>query len=502
MSSPAFTKPEDIANRALQHCGASRITTLQDDDKGAAEISQCYDGLRRAELRRNLWTFSCRRAVLYPINTPLTSAPFGGTVQPTLLLVPAAWSATKQYAFGHIVAHSGNVWVNSATVNTNSEPGVDGSDNWDTYFGSMCVNAWQDPTVPASTNFSMGYFMGDVVYIGDQAFVSLENGNTQAPLDPAAWTSTAVYNTGQVIADAAGWEWKSLTNNNVGNEPGVYGFWSSAPTYTPGALVIGTDKVLYQALVSNTNHNPASGASPTQWSAIGFPGSWPLWSTNETYAKNAIAAGTDGMLYQSVQNSNIGNQPVGSIYNPNTPATNWWVALNIRVPWISNFGSSASNSAWLGLDAAFDNINISYPVGTGPSVQTQNKNIFMLPHGFLRIAPQEPKAGSVSFLGAPTGRMYDDWEYNDKYLISQSPYPIVYRFGADVTQVSKMDDQFCEALGARVGLEVCETLTQSGSKLANIERDYKKFVDEARTTNGIEQGPTEPPEDDYITCRI
>lgn len=517
MATTAFTKPEDIANRALQHCGASRIVTLQDNDKGAAEIAQCYDGLRRAELRRNLWSFSARRTVLYPINTPIVGSHAQGADEyysnapniagasfegETLLLVPAPWLATKQYGFGHIVAHNGALWSNSASVNVGSEPGIDGSTNWDTYFGSMTVTKWEDPEKPSSLNFSRGYFIGDLVYLGQQAFVSLENGNVQPPLIPRTWSKWHHYSANHVVVDAQGWEWKSLLNNNRGNEPGVYGFWSSVPTYVIGALVIGTDKVLYQAILSTTNVNPANGAAPTDWLALGFPGSWPLWSSNETYAKNAVAAGLDGMLYQSVQAGNTNQQPVGATYNPNTPAANWWVSLNIKVPWISNFGSSAANSAWLGLDASLDTINITYPVGTGPSIQTQNKNVFMLPNGYLRNAPQEPKAGSVSFLGAPTGRMYDDWEIDGNYLISQTPFPIIFRFGADVTQVDMMDDMFCEALGARVGLEVCETLTQSNAKINTITANYKAFIDQARTINGIEQGPTEPPEDDYITCRI
>lgn len=502
MSSPAFTKPEDIANRSLQHCGASRITTLQDNDKGAAEIAQCYDGLRRAELRRNLWSFSVKLAVLYPINTPISGAPFDDTVQPTLLLVPAEWLAAKQYAFGAIVKHNGTTWTNTATTSVGVEPGLSASLTWEVYFGSMCVNPWSDPTVPASANFSLGYFAGDAVYIGKQVFVSLENGNIASPIAPTLWSAANVYSAGAVVVDEQGWEWKSLINNNIAKEPGVYGAWSSVPTYAIGAMVIGSDRVLYEAKVSNTNFNPAAAANPAKWTALGTPGSWPLWSANITYAQNAIVAGDDGKLYQSVQNANSNHQPVGSTYNANTPLTNWWIAINVSVPWVSNFGSSACNSAWLGLDATMDNLALSYPVGTGPSIQTQNKNIFMLPNAYLRKAPQDPKAGSVSFLGAPTGRMYDDWVINGNYLISQSPYPIIFRFGADITQVSKMDDMFCEALGARIGLEVCETLTQSSTKISTIEREYKRFMDEARTVNGIEQGATEPAEDDYITCRI
>jgi hypothetical protein len=503
-TSPALKTNVDIANRALQHCGATGITSLDDNDKNAAEVKKCLDSLRQAELRDNVWTFACKRAVLYPINTPISGAPFGTTAQPTLLLNPSEWNAGRQYPFGYIVQHNGTYWCNNALSSVGQEPGLDATTNWDVYFGSVCVNAWGDPTgdVPPDGVTTIGYFVGDLVYVGSQVFVSLQNSNVASPLDPDAWSSTVVYSEGQTVADADGWEWRSFTNNNIGAQPGVYGMWSSAPTYSVGSYVIGSDRVLYKALVSNSNHNPASGASPTQWSAVGAPGSWPLWENARTYAENDYVAGTDGQVYQAVQGSNTNHQPVGATYNPNTPATNWWVPVGITVPWYANFGAGASNGAWLGIDASLDPINIMYPIGTGPSIQTQNKNIFFLPNGHLREAPQEPKAGSVSFLGAPTGRMYDDWEFNGNFIISQSPFPIIYRFVADVSQVPQMDAMFKEAWAARIGLEVCEPLTQATAKIATIERQYKRFMDRAKTTNGIEQGPTEAPEDDYITCRI
>lgn len=563
----AFKIPEDIANRALQHCGATRIVTLQDDSKNAAEIAQCYDGLRRAELRRNLWTFSCRRAVLYPVNTALAKLPFGsattgtyntwsatqtyavgtivlasdgllyqalqtntninpafggsagtiwaslgnpsqgnrGPMLPTMLLQPVLWSAVASYAYGAIVQDvNGAIWVNLTQNNVGNQPGTDAGANWDTYFGSMCVNPWLPP--PLQTPQGRGYYIGDLVYEevapGQiNVYVSLENGNTNDPSAPSPWNSTQTFGEGEVVVDSAGFFWQSTMPMNTANQPGVYGFWSTVPTYTIGALVIGSDNVLYQALISTTNVNPANAAHPTDWLALGYPGSWPMWNSTTTYAKNAIVAGVDGKLYQAVQ-SNTGNQPVGSTYNPNTPATNFWSGLRLPNPWIANFKTSTAGGSWLALDAAVIPLNINYPVGTGPSRDSLTRNVYLLPNGYLRTAPQEPKSGNISFLGSPGGLMNLDWEYNGKFIVSSNPYPILLRFGADVTQVSTMDDMFCEGLAARIAAEVVETLTQSGSKLGNIVSDYKKFMDEARTVNGIEQGSTEPAMDDYIACRV
>jgi len=44
-------------------------------------------------------------------------------------------------------------------------------------------------------------------------------------------------------------------------------------------------------------------------------------------------------------------------------------------------------------------------------------------------------------------------------------------------------------------------LTQSAEKIKTCEGIYRVVMTEARVVNGIEEGPTEPPEDDYLTCR-
>jgi hypothetical protein len=57
-----------------------RITAFTDDSKAASAVSFCYDKLREAELRRNVWVFSIRKAALRPVDTT------------TKLLAPAAWA--------------------------------------------------------------------------------------------------------------------------------------------------------------------------------------------------------------------------------------------------------------------------------------------------------------------------------------------------------------------------------------------------------------------------
>lgn len=515
-----FQIPEDIGNRAAQHVGASRFTTFEDtDSKAAAEIGFAYDKVRQAELRSNTWRYAIKRAVLYPINTfstgaptPDTSLPSGAQPpQPTMQLVPPVWSATATYPLGAIVQDSaGNVWVSQANMNVNQQPGGDGVLGWDTYFGSMCVQ-------PYDTTGTTTYFTGDLVYTisptgNYSVFVALtqgagasqlNNGEQTTTFGPTAvviWSATASYQAGQVVTDGS-YFYMSTINFNTALQPGVYFPWSSAVTYTTGQLVAGSDGYVYTAVQGSTNQNPINNV--TYWTKGNRVGSYPMWNSNTTYAQNQLVAGVDGNVYQSVQNSNTGHNPVGSVFNSNTPSTNWWVQLPGAVnAWTTAFKTGTTNDQWLQLSATLENVNIVYPVGTGPAFNQLTRNVFQLPNGYLRMVPQDPRAGAVSFLGAPSGLQFKDWEIEGNYIVSRTPYPIMVRFVADVTQVPTMDPMFCEALAARLGDETCETINQNDAKKATCQREYSKWVQDAKTTNGIEIGPVEAPLDDYLACRM
>jgi hypothetical protein len=145
--------------------------------------------------------------------------------------------------------------------------------------------------------------------------------------------------------------------------------------------------------------------------------------------------------------------------------------------------------------------NVVYPIGAGPSPQANFRNAFRLPSGYLRKAQQNPNAYPTSWLGGPSGTIYSDWTFEGDFLITTDTGPIPFRFVADVTDVTKMDDMFCEALAARLAMEVCEPITQSSSKLGNIAKIYDEWVSQARTVNGIETGSDDPPDDAYLTVR-
>lgn len=428
MSRP-YSNATDIANRVCQHVGVTRIAAgalFTEDSKQAGEIADCYHKLRVAEMRRNVWRYAIRTACLRPIDTT------------TMLLIPAAYSATKQYIVGSLVKHEDLIYFSTDPKNTGNAPDVS-PDYWSQYFGPMTVNLFDSTT---------SYFAGELVYtpVSSSAvvYLSLSTGNVDVPTVIAAYDATVTYNRGQTVTYSAA-TWQSNTDLNLANTPAALTAWSNVTTYAIGNQVLGSDNHNYTSLTNgNTGADPADG-HPTLW--------------------------TD-----------------------NGPAP--WIAVPALQP------DQMQGQQWIKLDATVKAIHLMYPPNSGPVGQPATRNLYMLPNGFLREAPQDPKAGSTSFLGAPSGRQYDDWNFQDNYIVSMESRPIVFRFCADIADVSKFDPMFCEGLACRIGLEVCETLTQSTEKLQGITAKYQKFMTEARLVNGIETAPTEAPLDDYIACRV
>lgn len=499
-----FKTPLDIANAACTHWGVGQIASFAEDSVQANVCSERYDQLRAAELRRNVWGFSIKRAFLRPINTPGGVSSVMG-VSPgvqqnsntaiTGLLAAAVWDATKTYLHGSLVAYSGQIWQARQAVAVNVEPDINPV-SWEQFFGTLAVNAWvaggnaNNPQLwAAGTSYAVGQSaMGTDLNI----YTSKANGNVgnnpttdggvhwqlvgAAPLSGGYFAGELVYTqSGRVIN-----VYLSLSTGNV-DIPGIVPAYSASQGYEIGDSVISA-AVTYQSQIDfNLGNTPVA-----------------LWLVGTTYAAAATVLGSDNHLYTSTGSGNVGHNPVG---NAGVNWTDGGVA-----PWglqPNTQDDSMTGLNWLQLGTAtISAIDILYPAGSGPLDQTATRNVFLLPNGFMREAPQDPKAGSSSFLGAPSGLAYNDWVYGDGYLISREVEPICLRFAADVQDVSRMDSMFCELLAARIALEGNERVTQSSEKESVIGAKYKQFGGEARTVNGIEQGPTEPPEDDYLTTRI
>jgi len=423
---PSYLTPLDIGNRALQHCGATRIDSFEEESKNAAEISQCYDKLRESELRRNIWKFAIKTCVLRPVDDTFR------------MLRPPLWSGLTTYRLGALVTDvRGTVWINMVTTNLNRAPGW--APGWEMYFG---------PLVCPEYDATETYYVNDVVYTtpGDgtyKVYISLANDNTDDPSTLAAWASTTRYRKGDLASV------------------------SSTP---------------YLSLIDfNQNQNPATTAQTA-------------WASGTTYSAGQKAMGSDGYTYTSIAGGNLGNDPTldfTAAYWTKGSLTPWTTATDTR---------GTGSTKWQVLDVALDDIAIEARMRMGPDFAAKSR--YRLPANFLRMAPQNPKAGSISPLGAPAGERFRDWDFQGQWIITCENAPIVFRFVADFSDVASMDALFCEGLAARIGYEVCEPLTQNKQTKGNIAAEYQKFMGEARIVNGIETGPVQPPEDDWVTCRL
>lgn len=95
---------------------------------------------------------------------------------------------------------------------------------------------------------------------------------------------------------------------------GSFSPWNSLTIYEENDIVEGSDSVFYISLTNNNQGNDP--APPTSnrvnWTEIRFI---RIWNSNETYNANRVVQGSNGLLYTSQINGNIGNDPTSDFIN-------------------------------------------------------------------------------------------------------------------------------------------------------------------------------------------
>ncbi len=325
---------------------------------------------------------------------------------------------------------------------------------------------------------------------------------TSLLLKPGAWASGTTYNLGDMVSGGSLY-WTSRIASNTGNTPtsttvgtgqGPDGLaWDSYfgslnvemwnvlggnvqdtnLGYALGDLVYttpgdGTYKVYFSLADNNTND----------------PAAVDAWSASTMYGLGAVVS-YNSVNYQSLVALNFNNEP-------DTSPSQW--STSVTNPTVSG--------SWRAISTVTGSPDIiAYPLGSGPASDNTTRNLFRLPSGYLRKAPQFPAGNRVPWLGMPAGNSYNDWEISDGFIVSQTFTPIVFRFVADVQDVSLFDDMFCEGLAASLALNVGPRLTDKAIDRAAIMEAYGRAMFEARVVNGIEEGAIDPPEDEWITVR-
>lgn len=532
--------------------------------KAQALLSACYGKLRQAELERNVWTFATRRTPLRAADTDtMALAPTLWSSAATYFVGSIVSDSNGTWWESRLASNTNNqpgsafaAWdiysgpstaeLYSGTTTYFASELVYTAPGDGTYgvFRSLISGNGLDPSLPNIWSGSANYQQNQVV----QTF--------------PAWSSGTTYSQGQTVLYTDGNYYSSLINSNHNNIPASTintdwalmpvlmlqpnapppaigqpqtvqpqtspvvewsaGTWMNgvftAQTYSIGSYVMfGGNE--YVSLQNNNTGKTPNAANSTYWAEVtggtlwmsliklninNNPTSTPAtWSSVTTYTTGNVVAASDGYNYTATAaGGNLGQNPANNA-NPT-----YWTQGGLTA-WTSTFTQGGGNQQWTQIGGSqfpygvgLTTLNLIYPLGAGPSSDQSTRNVFALPANFLREAPQDPKAGSVSWLGAPSGQVYNDWVLENGFIVTGQSDPIVYRFVADVQNVQNFDAMFCEGLGCRQAVEICEPLTQSAAKLSIIAKEYEKFMGEARARAGIEQGPTEPPQDDYLTCRL
>jgi hypothetical protein len=544
----------DIGNRALQHVGAELMDItlgFSENSKRAQHIANCYDSLRQAELQRVGWRFAIKKAALRAVDSN------------TMLLSAALWGSLITYSVNSIVIDQNNTYWRSLINNNNANPpGQTGTEfAWEPYFGPLSV-ALYDSSQAYYAGELVYTMAGDGTY---NVYYSGVNANAVHPALFNQWASTTTYFTGQVVVNYPAWSnvityligntivytdgntYTSLVNANLNHPPStstaqwalqptlilqsqavpIFGNtliqppqsspvleWTIGNTYSIGTFVM-FDAAMWVSIANSNTGNLPDAAGSIWWAAVvggtfaasavdlnfnNNPLGNPVWNNGTAYDEDALVTGSDGNVYTSLIANNFNHDPTLDV------GINWTMIWNTHV-------ISGGNSQWTAIGGAVASGGVSlttlandYPLNMGPvsglnGQMAANRNMYRLPAGYLCLVMQDPKAGSISFLGSPSGLMYRDWAIENDYIVTQDSSSIVFRFIADFTDVPRMNPLFCEGLAARIAEAVCEPLTQSAAKIQSIRLTYKERMGEARLRNAIEVGAEEPPMDDYISTR-
>lgn len=116
---------------------------------------------------------------------------------------------------------------------------------------------------------------------------------------------------------------------------------------------------------------------------------------------------------------------------------------------------------------------------------------FTLPADFVRLLDDYVEDNTLA----------KDWEIEGKKIYTDDSDPIYIRYVYNVTDPNEMSPLFREALACKMAYQMCEELTQSNSKKAEVQDAYKEAIKEAKKSNAIQKVAQMPPEDPWVTCR-
>jgi hypothetical protein len=348
---------------------------------------------------------------------------------------------------------------------------------------------------------------------------------TTMGLVPALWSSTAVYTLGSIVS-YNGLIYVSQGFPLVGVTPDTPPLWSpyfgpmtisvwqnpaGTSTNPPNIGYYAGELVYYPAAENYVIYVSLSNANTDT------PGAYPNWDPTIIYKRgDTVIYPSQGQLLSEPGDipvfSSPGNIPVFS------SATGPWQSqsdLNLNdIPgsdgnWVlvpaPNQLQFRTGQNWVQLDATLQGLNIIYPLGVGPCTDSSTRNIYKLPNGYLKHAPDQTDPNVITRVMSFMSAAPTDAQFENGYMVTSEIQSVMLRFIADMTDVTKMDDLFCEALAARIARDIHPAIvekSEQGKVLMRTRAAYKEAIADARSNDAVERGASAQPQSPYLTVRF
>ncbi len=96
----------------------------------------------------------------------------------------------------------------------------------------------------------------------------------------------------------------------------------------------------------------------------------------------------------------------------------------------------------------------------------------------------------------------DAYKVEGGKILSNTDSVIYIRYISRITNTGEFDALFTEAFASRLAYEGCEQITQSNTKKQALWQEYQNYIQQAFTSEAIENPPTALPEDAWLTARL
>lgn len=123
---------------------------------------------------------------------------------------------------------------------------------------------------------------------------------------------------------------------------------------------------------------------------------------------------------------------------------------------------------------------------------------YALPSGCLRLLPLRYDG---VYEGSEIPHEIEAHSDGVLYILTNQPTSLKVRYIYQVTDVTKFDPLFVEALAARLAMKSAHRFTGKQSMVATAAEMYNEAIFEARRANALEATPERPYDDDVIAAR-